>query len=573
MTTDSRDRIGLVQNAWRLARLVAVPLILSACSDNTGPDQELEVTSAVVLERASGTEVVHTHGSGAGMTWHGRIHLHPGDQKAYTVRLITRDGEAVPLGSEYTIHANLASGAPSGVATLAPHGDHVDVSAVGVGTVGVVLVLRRGNVTLWESPALTVEVVDHDDHDDHADPDDIAVIRLDRRDGSGHVAHTHGTGAGMHWHGRLALPLGEEVELDLTFLDADGDTLQFFPGEFTLGAALAPGSTAGVIDIDVHGDHLEVVASSVGQVQLIFSILHGDHSDFDAPPLEVEVTDPTVLDISKLTGTVAYVCEYNDGDNDELCLMGANGAGSRRITENDGPDRAPTWSPDGARLVFNSRRAPHADRPQIYVYDVATSGVTRVSDGPLEDQRASWTPNGAEVVFQRGNFTIGYELFRQHIANGALVQLTDNAGKINAAGSYSPDGTRLVLQSNRDVAGLFPFSTYLIDVATSAVTRLAAGVTDSHDGPRWSPDGQRIVLAAGGDLYIVTVATGAVTQVTSDGFSDSSPDWSPDGKMLVFQSDRMGEDKTSIHVIELETGAIGTLGEGRTPVWTARTSN
>jgi len=375
----------------------------------------------------------------------------------------------------------------------------------------------------------------------------------------------------MHWHGTLALDPGEEVEIDVTFLDADGDTLRFFGGgEFTLGASLAPGSPAGIISVDSHGDHLELVAEGVGEAGLILSIMHGNHSDFDAPPLTVRVVDPLLLDVSGLTGTIAFVCEYDEGDNDELCLMNANGTGTRRITENGGPDRAPTWSPNGGQLVFNSRRAPHADRPQIYVYDLGTGAVSRVSDGAKEDQRASWTPDGTSVVFQRGDFTSGYELFRQHVTDGTLVQLTNNPGKINAAGSYSPDGSRLVLQSNRDETGLFPFSTYLVDLATSGVTRLASEVTASHDGPRWSPNGDRIVLSAGGDLFIVSTADGTVTQVTSDGYSDSSPAWSPDGSMLVFQSDRVDEDLTSVHVIDLATGAIGTLGAGRTPVWTAR---
>ncbi|MGQ0697534.1 MAG: DPP IV N-terminal domain-containing protein [Panacagrimonas sp.] len=278
--------------------------------------------------------------------------------------------------------------------------------------------------------------------------------------------------------------------------------------------------------------------------------------------------DPQRLpDVSWLEGTIAFVCEYGDGDNDELCLMNADGSKVRRITDNPGPDRAPTWNAEGTQLAFNSRRDPHADRPQIYRYDVASGEIRRLTNGELEDQRASWTPDGEAVVFQRGNFTIGYELFLQSVAGGPPQQLTDNPGRINAAGSYAPDGSALALQSNRDETGLFPFSTYVVDTASSNVTRLATEIAESHDGPRWSPSGDRIAFSAGGDLYVITVATGAVTTVTDDDFSDSSPAWSPDGRMLVFQSDRFDEDLTTIHVIDLETREIGDLGEGRTPVW------
>lgn len=280
------------------------------------------------------------------------------------------------------------------------------------------------------------------------------------------------------------------------------------------------------------------------------------------------------LDPRSLRGTIAFVCEQPDGD-DELCLMDADGARVRRITDNPGPDRAPSWGADGTTLAFNSRRAPHADRPQIYAYDLRTGAVVRASDGPVEDQRPSVVPGGDAVVFQRGTFATGYELFRQPLPGGAPEQLTDTPGKINAAGSFAPDGTRLVLQSNRDAAGLFPFGTYVIDRISGSTTRIAPDVTASHDGPRWSPDGRRLTFSAGGDLYVTDLATGATTAVTTGDDGDSSPAWSPDGTKLAFQTtppepddaDDDHEDVTSIAVLDLASGERTLLGPGRTPVW------
>lgn len=278
-------------------------------------------------------------------------------------------------------------------------------------------------------------------------------------------------------------------------------------------------------------------------------------------------------DRRSLRGTIAYVCEVDGGANDEICVMDADGSRRTQVTSNPGPDRAPSWSPDGQRLVFNSRRDPHPTQPQIYVLDVRTAAATRVSNGPVEDQRASWTPDGASVVFQRGTFATGYEIFRQRLDDGALTQLTDTPGKVNAAASFAPDGARFVLQSNRDVAGLFPFGTYVTDRISGTTTRIAPEVTASHDGPRWSPDGRRLAFAADGDLYVADLADGSVAAVTSGADGDSSPAWSPDGGRLVFQSvppedDDEHEHPTGIWVLDLATGARTHLGEGRTPVWT-----
>lgn len=120
--------------------------------------------------------------------------------------------------------------------------------------------------------------------------DEIETIRVDLRDGSAHVAHTHGSGAAMHWHGDLHLHPGDEVELDVTFLDAQGDTIRLFDsGELALAASLSGAS--GALQIESHGDHLEVTAVGEGEGTLTISIMHEGHSDFSAPALAFAVVD------------------------------------------------------------------------------------------------------------------------------------------------------------------------------------------------------------------------------------------------------------------------------------------
>lgn len=139
-----------------------------------------------------------------------------------------------------------------------------------------------------------------------------------------------------------------------------------------------------------------------------------------------------------LVGTIAFVCEHDAGANDELCIMNADGSDARRITDNASADFAPAWSADGTQLAFNSWRPPHADRPQIYSYDVNSGDVRRITETDIEDQRPSWAPDGSGVVFQRGTFDTGYELFFQPLAGGEPEQLTNNPGKLNVAVAARP---------------------------------------------------------------------------------------------------------------------------------------
>ena len=97
--------------------------------------------------------------------------------------------------------------------------------------------------------------------------------------------------------------------------------------------------------------------------------------------------------------------------------------------------------------------------------------------------------------------------------------------------------------------------------------------------PAWSRDGTRIAFSGirksgQSDLYVLDRATGDVSQLTNDNYSDSDPTWSPDGKLIAFGSDRTryGKDgHQNLFLIDTETLAIRYLTCGpwmdQTPTW------
>lgn len=271
--------------------LFALAFLIYSCSDSsTGPDvDDLEVSEVSLADRDSGEEFAHTHGSGSGMNWHGSLpHLHPGEGIEVNAVFLDADGQPIPLGGEYTVQARLADGSDEGVIEISNHGDHVDIEAIGDGEVEVIFALWHDGHSDFDSPAIAIEVESHDDHDSKAE---ISRVNLIDRDSGEELVHTHGTGEDMHWHGGLPhLHSGEGIEVNVVFLDSDGEPITL--GEdYTVQARLAEGAAEGVIEIENHGDHVDISAIGEGEVEIIFALWHDDHSEFDSPSITVEVDD------------------------------------------------------------------------------------------------------------------------------------------------------------------------------------------------------------------------------------------------------------------------------------------
>ncbi|MBZ5591756.1 MAG: hypothetical protein LAP39_05940 [Acidobacteriia bacterium] len=158
---------------------------------------------------------------------------------------------------------------------------------------------------------------------------------------------------------------------------------------------------------------------------------------------------------------------------------------------------------------------------------------------------------GKLVVFasdrdERGNL----ELFAQVIGGEGPVQLTHSRTK-NRQTDISPDGTKVVFESDRDGGGL-----YVLSLLSRSETKIAG----LGFNPRFSPDGARIAYEGQhGRLYTVGAMSGPSQVVDSSTSTATYPLWTPDGKHLLALV-RTGEAEFDWLVFPLEVGQAFSTG-------------
>ena len=156
----------------------------------------------------------------------------------------------------------------------------------------------------------------------------------------------------------------------------------------------------------------------------------------------------------------------------EIYVMDADGKNQLRITNDPNDDRSPSWSPDGERIAFVSNRDGHViggiPTFEIYVMDTDGKNQQRLTNNPHGDWNPSWSPDGERIAFSSrrdghfiGDFGITEEIYVMDADGGNQQRLTE--GRQNdLLPSWSPDGERIAFAS--DEKGNFEnFEIYVMD--------------------------------------------------------------------------------------------------------------
>ncbi len=237
------------------------------------------------------------------------------------------------------------------------------------------------------------------------------------------------------------------------------------------------------------------------------------------------------------------------GCNWELYVMNADGSGQRRLTRDPAADGGATWSPDGRKLLFQSRpyrasRPKPGALPGFNVMNADGSGRRRLA---AATGAAAWSPDGRMIAFSRGSGS-ARDVYVINADGSGQRRLTHSPG-MDLQPTWSPDGRKIAFVSRRERCPSQADDRHAYVCRNAEIYVMNADGTGQRNLTRspangyyssavWSPDGRKMAFASDRDgnaeIYVMNADGSAQRRLTRNPASDVLAGWSPDGRKIAF---------------------------------------
>jgi Tol biopolymer transport system component len=225
-----------------------------------------------------------------------------------------------------------------------------------------------------------------------------------------------------------------------------------------------------------------------------------------------------------------------------------------RVTTEAGLELDPAISPDGRTIAY-AAGSPGSMR--IYIRQIVGGRMVPLTEEQLAGGQRwpQWSSDGARILFQTGRVGVAT---RSQEGSGALYVARPLGGVARRITAAVPRGIAVApawSPDERHIAFGGADGLYIVGADTPDSPALIVAEPEVH-APAWSPDGRRVAFVSRGiyftfgeeslgnvstsTIFVVDVASKAVTRVTSGNWLDTNPVWMPDGRALLFISSRGG---------------------------------
>lgn len=261
---------------------------------------------------------------------------------------------------------------------------------------------------------------------------------------------------------------------------------------------------------------------------------------------------------SRIEGRITF--ESTRDGNEDIYVMDFDGSNIVRLTNDEGRDLQPKWSPGGTHIAFTSCRD---DCYEIYVMKADGSEQTRLTyTGNDREQNYSpnWSPDGTRIAYTHSNVYINSNIFLMYADGTGSTQLTHYYGAFADSPNWSPDGTKIIYS-------LFNSGIYVINIDGSGQARLTSGPYNREAS--WSPDGSKIIYISDcyktREIYVMNADGSNQTHLTNNEESEGMPAWSPDGTKIAFSIYHEENEENVIYTMNADGTEQTQLTMGSSP--------
>lgn len=252
---------------------------------------------------------------------------------------------------------------------------------------------------------------------------------------------------------------------------------------------------------------------------------------------------------------IMYVFREESGYQN-IYLIDPDGTNRKQITNVEGSDEIPVWSPDGKKIAFVRNTELQTRREHLHVMNADGSSVLQLKHGGSRESSPAWSPDGKKIAFislRSGISAVAPELLVINADGSEQTVIisqesaTAKALRLGAYVTFTPDGKHIGFETSERMSnGETRSGISVVNLENKTTTTLRI---DAYQ-PRWSPDGKRIAFRWGtsgaSNIFVMDADGKNVRQVTTTD-QDLYPAWSPDGQWIAFTSNRNGKSDFLTH--------------------------
>jgi Tol biopolymer transport system component len=285
-----------------------------------------------------------------------------------------------------------------------------------------------------------------------------------------------------------------------------------------------------------------------------------------------------ILNINNASAQVPMASFLSDRSGEDEVHVVYDDGEIKQVTDHKVKTLTPDWSPDGKYIVYaaNIRGGENFDLRYVDMADPANPKDKDLTGKELgvKLNEPVFAPQGdprilvyAQTLPQGASWDVGFLTLDQGIKPGNLVNITNAEGEgVNKdqKGSWSPDGTKIVFESNRDlIDNKSQFDIFISNADGRGAGNEQVNLTN-HVAPdewaRFSPDGMQIIFQSKRDgnseIYVMDTDGNNLIRLTNHEKTDRRAEWSStdiiafetqrDGNWEIYRMDPDGNNKINL---------------------------